>query len=114
MTAVLDSKKIRLSVISDTDLFTPAFVQSDLESRRCEEIYPITKLEDNGPVEFVIHNASDKFLDLNNSFLKGKCKITKANGQNLAEADKVIVINYPVSSLFSQVDIFLGGKVISS
>ena len=114
MTAVLDSKKIRLSVISDTDLFTPAFVQSDLESRRYEDIYPITKLEDNGPVEFVIDNASDKFLDLNNSFLKVKCKITKANGQNLAEADKVSVINYPVSSLFSQVDIFLGGKVISS
>ena len=114
MTAVLDSKKIRLSVISDTDLFTPAFVQSDLESRRYEDIYPITKLEDNGPVEFVIDNASDKFLDLNNSFLKVKCKIKKGNGQNLAEADKVSVTNYPVSSLFSQVDIPLGRKVISS
>ena len=57
MTAVLDSKKIKLSVISDTDLFTPAFVQSDLESRRYADIYPIIKLEDNRPVEFVIHNA---------------------------------------------------------
>ena len=55
-----------------------------------------------------------KILDLNISFLKVKSKITKANGQNLAEADKVSVINYPVSSLFSQIDILLGGKVISS
>ena len=55
---------------------------------------------------------SDKFLDLNNLFVKVKCKITKANGQNLA--DKVSVINYPMSSSFSQVDILLGGKVVSS
>ena len=46
--------------------------------------------------------------------MKVKCKITKGNGQNLAEAEKVSVTNYPVSSLFSQVDIPLGGKVISS
>ena len=46
--------------------------------------------------------------------MKVKCKITKANGQYLAEADKVSVINCPVSSLFSQADILLGGKVILS
>ena len=115
MTTVSDSKKDHIDCsISDTDSFTPAFVQSDMESGRYEDIYPIAKLEDNGPIEFVIDNASDKFLDLNNSFLKVKRKITKANGQNLVEADKVSVINYPVSPLFSQVDILLGGKVISS
>ena len=47
-------------------------------------------------------------------FLKVKYKTTKANDQNLADADKVSVINYPVSSLFYQVDILLGGKVTSS
>ena len=106
MGTALDSKKDHIECsVSDTDLFTPAFVQSDIESGRYEDIYPIIKLKDNGSIEFVI--VSDKFLDLNNSFLKVKCKITKANGQNLAEADKVSVINYPVSSLFSQVDIQL-------
>ena len=73
-----------------------AFVQSDIESGR---------YEDNGPIEVVIANASDKFLDLSNSFLKVKYKITKAGGQNLAETDNVSVINYCISSLFSQVDI---------
>ena len=43
---------------------------------------PSSKFEDSGPIEFVIDNATDKFLDLNNSFLKVKCKIAKANGQN--------------------------------
>ena len=54
-----------------------------------------------------------KFLDLSNSFLKVKFKFTKANGQDLADVDKVSVISYAVSSLFNQVDILLGGKVIS-
>ena len=53
-------------------------------------------------------------MDLSNSFLKLICRITKANGQNLVDANKVSVMNCPVSSLFSQVDILLGGKVISS
>ena len=46
--------------------------------------------------------------------MKVKSKITKAKGQNLAEADKVSVINYPVSSFFNQDDLHLGGKVTSS
>ena len=50
------------------------------------------QLEDNGTIEFVIDNASDKFMDLNNSFLKVKCKIIKANGQNYAEVDKVSLV----------------------
>ena len=115
MATVPDSKKDHIECsVSDTDLSTPAFVQSDIESGKYENIYPINKLEDNGPIEFVIDNTSDEFLDLNNSFLKVKCKITKANGQNLAEAHKVSVISYLVSSLFRQVDVLLGGKVMSS
>ena len=115
MTTIPDPKKDHIECsISDKDLFTPASVQSDIESGRYEDIYPITKLQDNGPIEFVIDNASDRFLDLSNSFLKVKCKIAKPGSQNLAETDKVSVINYPISSLLSQIDILLGGKVVSS
>ena len=59
MGTVPDSKKdhIECSVL-DIDLFTPAFVQSDIESGRYEDIYPITKLEDNGPVELIMRQIS--------------------------------------------------------
>ena len=40
-------------------------------------------------------------LDLSNSYLKLKCKITKSNGTNIVAADEVTVINYPIASLFS-------------
>ena len=42
--------------LSDTDLFTPAFVQSDIESSTFEEIYPITKLDDGGSTQIILKN----------------------------------------------------------
>ena len=101
--------------LSDSDIFTPAFVQSDIEHGLFEDIYPITKLDDNEPVEFNIDNSTDKFLDLVNSTLNISCKIVKGNGTNLQDTDAAVTfINYPISSLFSQVDVSLGGNVISS
>ena len=99
--------------LSDSDLFTPAFVQSDIEHGYFEDIFPITKLDDSGPIEFLLENATDKFLDLANTYLKLKLKIVKGDGSDTAEIDKVTPINYTVSSLFSQVDVNLGGRVVS-
>ena len=48
--------------LSDTDLFSPAFVQRDILHGNYEEIFPITKLEDSGPVEFSVENSREKLL----------------------------------------------------
>ena len=100
--------------LSDSDLFTPAFVQTDIESGYYERLYAVSSLDDNGPIEFSIKNSSDKFLDLVNSYLQVKFKIVKGDGTNMAATDKCTVINFPIATLFSQIDITLGGKIISS
>lgn len=100
--------------LSDLDLFTPAFEQSDIESGDYEDVYPITKLEDNGPIEFVLKNGTDKFIDIVNSYLKLSAKITKPDGTDLDDTDKASFINYPIASLFSQVDFYLGDVLITS
>jgi hypothetical protein len=100
--------------ISDSDLFTPPFVQTDILSGDYEEVYPITKLEDNGPIEFLIENKTDKLIDLVNCYLKLKCKITKVDGTNVKDSDKVCIINYPIASLFNQTVVYLNGTLISS
>ena len=43
-----------------------------------------------------------------------KVKVSKADGFNLDAASKVGFANYPTASLFNQVDVILGGKLISS
>ena len=42
-----------------TELFKHPVVQSDILNGKFEKIYPITKLEDFGPIEFLIQNATD-------------------------------------------------------
>ena len=43
-----------------------------------------------------------------------KVKVSTADGCNLDGASKVGFANYPIASLFNQVDVILGGKLISS
>ena len=43
---------------SELALFKRPVVQSDILNRKFEKIYPIIKLEDSRPIEFLIENAS--------------------------------------------------------
>ena len=87
--AVKDQSHIECA-ISDTDLFTPAYVQSDIEAGTIEEKHPITNFDDNGPVEFFIKNASDLFIDLANTYIRVKARILKGDGTNHGEEDKQV------------------------
>ena len=58
--------------------------------------------------------SGKEFLDLARSYLYLKVKVSKVYGSNLDGASKVGFANYPITSLFNQVDIILGGKLISS
>ncbi|XP_066934121.1 uncharacterized protein F54H12.2-like [Clytia hemisphaerica] len=100
--------------LSDTDVFTPAFVQTDIKQGVYEDVYPISKLNDNGPVEFVVENASETFLDLANTYFKFSLKIVKADGADLEEDEKVAPVNYIFGALASQVDVSLGGVSVST
>ena len=100
--------------LSDTDLFTPTFIQSDIINGQFEDLFPITKPEDSGPIEFVIGNSTDKFIDPVNTFLKMKLSILKADGTKIVDTDNVAPINYIGASMFSQVDVLLGGRVVSA
>ena len=90
------------------------FVQSDIVSGIFEDIYPVTNLDNGRSTKIMFENNSLQFLDLANSYLKLKCRIIKGNGTNVVTTDAVTLINYPTASLFSQVDVLLSGKVISS
>jgi len=63
--------------LSDTDVFTPQFVQKDINHGIFEDVFPISKFNDNGPIEFNIENSTEKFIDLANSFIKFKIQILK-------------------------------------
>ena len=99
---------------SDTDLFTPPFVQNDIQHGIYEDIFPISKLDDSGPVTFSLENSSDKFLDLANSYFKFKLRILKSDGSKLGEKDNVAPINYIVNTMFDQIDVSLNNTTVST
>lgn len=110
----MDDKTHAECTLSDTQLFLPSFTQSDIQHGFYEDIFPISKLDDNGPIEFNIANSTDKFIDLASIYLKTKLQIKKADGSELAETEVVMPVNYVFGSMFSQVDVSLGGTIIST
>ena len=77
---------------SELELCIRPIVKSDILNGIFEKTYPITKLEDPRPIEFLIENATDHFLDFRQSYLN------KA-GSNLAAGAKAGLVNYPIATL---------------
>ena len=71
-------------------------------------------MDDSGSVEFTIKNSSDKFIDFVNTYLRLKVRLLKADGTQLAETDTANFINYPIASIFNQLDVYLGETLITS
>jgi hypothetical protein len=68
----------------------------------------------NSNIEFMISPNGSLYTDLKRTRLHLKIKITKADGSNIAAGAHVGLINNALSSLFSQIDIYLQQKLVSS
>ena len=99
---------------SSLDLFLLAPTQWSFQKDKTIDYHPITSLSDGGPIEFKVSGSGKEFLYLARSYLYLKVKASKTDGSNLNGASKVGFANYPIASMFNQVDVILGGKLISS
>lgn len=79
-----------------------------------QETRPISSFDsDNAPLEFSIPGNGGEYLDLRKSRLYIKAKITKSDGTALAALEKTGIVNLPLQSLFSQIDVYMNGKCVS-
>jgi hypothetical protein len=99
---------------SELDLFSLPLTQTSIESGIYVEYRPISNITGEAPVEFDVTATGDDYLDLANSFLCVRAKITRINGDDLDAADTVGPVNNFLHSLFSQVDVSLNGTLITS
>ncbi|MEW8548691.1 MAG: hypothetical protein AB2693_34755, partial [Candidatus Thiodiazotropha sp.] len=65
------------------------------------------------PIEITIPGQGNEYIDLRRSRLYVKCKIVKTDGTALAAKEKTGVINIPLQSMWSQIDTYMNGKLIS-
>jgi len=101
-------------VLSQLELFATPFTQTSVISGDWVEVGPIRD-SPNGPIEFEIEGSEDHYLDLQNSLIQVKCKVKKANGDDLEDAAanvNVIPGEYFLHSLFSTMSTSLNGNEV--
>ena len=87
-----------------------SLIQRDIVDAGYVAVQPTIK--NSSIVEFHI-DSGDNFIDLNKSELEVKFRIKKADGTNLAEGEKVAMINYPIATIFSSIQVTLNDKTIT-
>ncbi|GFY12761.1 uncharacterized protein F54H12.2 [Trichonephila clavipes] len=78
------------------------------------QFHPITNVADGGPIEFLIPGSGDAYLDLSQTQLHVRAKIFKSDGKVITNENKVGPVNLFLHSLFSQVDVCLNERTVSS
>ena len=101
---------------SELDLFLIPPTQTAIEKGYFIEFHPLSNIRDGKPLEFNISgNGEDEdYMDLSSSYLHVKVKIIKSDGNNLLDNEPVAPVNLFIQALFSQVDVSLNERVISS
>lgn len=96
---------------SEAMLFNTTPTQITIDSARYVDYYPIAKVTENA--EFVI--KSQNYLDLNDTIVTIKMHVIKNNeGNDLEENDEVSIVNNILSSLFSDITVYVNGKQVEN
>ena len=101
---------------SETDVFSEPEMDISLQSRGMFEYHPISSIGDHGgPISFQIKGNDAHYVDLSESLLYMRCKITDSTGADIPQrADvKVAPVNNFLHSLFQQCSVFLNETQIT-
>ncbi|XP_063312633.1 uncharacterized protein F54H12.2-like [Pelobates fuscus] len=98
---------------SELDLFEIKPTQTSIEKSLYVKVQPLAAISETSPLEFYISGSGEHYYDLNNTLLYIVCKIVKNDNSQIAESSRVSLINYPVATLFNQLDVTLGDRLIS-
>ncbi len=101
-------------VKSELDLFSVPPTQTSIESGGWVEYNPISSITDATPIEFVIGGSGQDYVDLANTQLFVRAKITRAGGEAIAPAHHVGPVNLLLHSLFSEVELKINDTLVTS
>ena len=102
---------------SELDLFSLPPTQTTIESSHWIHYKPISSITRNSPIEFHVPGNNDEYLDLAHTMLRIKASIVtgvEIPENQIANAALVAPVNNFLHSIFSQVDVSLNQKLISS
>lgn len=98
---------------SEFEYFSPQLIQTSIERSFKREYSPISALKHGSPIEFIVPGTDNLALDLNRSFIYIKARILTPASADLAGNVDVGPANLTFHTLFSSVDVELGGRCVS-
>ena len=108
--SVFSEEQFKEGLVSELALFDLPPTQTGVSDTYYEEIRPLSRVTDDGPLEFRIsgQNSMD-YIDLRNSQIYVKLKVVKSDGGALT-TEKVGPANLFLQSLFSSTEVTLQNK----
>jgi len=100
---------------SELELFSLPPTQIAIQSSTSIQYNPISSISSASVIEFSIAGNADEYIDLADTVLCCSVKVVKEDGTNLSatESGKIAPSNYFLHSLFSQVDVTVGDRLVS-
>ena len=93
---------------------TPPPTNTLVMERRFLNFHPVSGITPTtNVIHFSVKGLSLKYVDLQHSRLYIRCKIRDMDG-GVPDQDIVFPINHLLQSMWKQVEVFLGGKLVSS
>ena len=111
-------------VQNSLSIFVPPPIDNSIQREYWVEFNPIATLSDSGTIEFNIPGTSVDYINLSKTKLHIKYYITNEkgdpirderdiNGQPTADSDQVGPVNFPLHSIFRQIDLSFNQKIVS-
>lgn len=98
---------------SQLDLFTVPPTQTSIVAGSWDEYHPISNLLDGSPIEFHVAGTPEEYVDLSQTKLHIKAKITNTAGADIPADEPVGPVNLFLHSLFSQCEVSLNERLVS-
>ena len=100
---------------SELSLFNLPPTQVGVENIRMETIQPTSTISEHSPILFDISGQNGmEYIDLMRSKMYVKLNVLHSDNSPLADAEDIAPVNLFLQSLFSQIDVSIQGKVLSS
>ena len=112
--AYLSDQNTTLGQPAELSIFTLPANQVAIQKIYYSECRPVSSFQsDEAPNEIAVPGQGNKYIDLCRSRLYAKCRIVKSDGSKLAAKEKTGIVNIPFQSMWSQLDTYMNGKLVS-
>ena len=112
--AYLSDQNTTLGQPAELSIFTLPANQVAIQKIYYSECRPVSSFQsDEAPIEIAVPGQGNEYIDLRRSRLYAKCRIVKSDGSKLAAKEKTGIVNIPLQSMWSQIDTYMNGKLVS-